>query len=107
MRKGWSQVSAEELGANLGHPAEARRIYGKLETSFRIFHPLDRDDRHPLVVAVLIMDDAPTQHLSRALRRDVFVVAEEALLERLTEGQALQQWMWGLPFGAKQKHYVE
>src|SRR5271157_466731 len=61
----------------------------RLETTFCILDALDRDDRYPFVVAVFIAHDAAAKHGCCAFWSDVFVVIEEALLNRLTKRQRL------------------
>src|ERR1019366_10147055 len=73
----------------------------------RIFNSLDRDDRHPFIVAIQVADHSPAEDVRHLLRGQVLVIVEEAFLKFLAEGQAPEQRMRRLPLGGKQQRDVE
>src|SRR5664280_1283101 len=75
--------------------------------SRRVFNSLDRDDRHPLVVAIQVADRPSAEDVCHLLRSQVLVIVEEAFLQFLAEGHAPEQRMQRLPLGREQQRDVE
>src|SRR5664280_2122703 len=73
----------------------------------RAFNSLDRDDRHPFIVAIKAADRPSAENVGHLLRGQVLVIVEEAFLQFLAEGQTPEQRMQRLPLGRKQQRDVK